>query len=381
VALSSVNTGRLNTGIGTDAGSAITSGSRNVVIGGYTGSAAPISATGSNWIVLSDGVGTVRQVIDSSGNTGFGNTAPTAKVDITGTLKASGVSTFQNLTVGLGPGAVATNTVVGVQAAYTNSTGSDNTIVGYQAAFFNASGVSLTAVGTQAGLNTTGNYNTFIGTYAGLTNTSGSNNTFVGQASGYLTTGGYNTFVGQGAGYTTNSGVQNSFFGYLSGYSVTTGSKNVILGSYSGSTAPISGTGSNWIVLSDGDGTVRQAIDSAGNSQILTGASVVYAPAPASFSGLATLTNANLQTQIIVTTGTNFTLTMPLGSDLDTLITWAGVDLGYDFSLINTASGTITLAASTGVSIVGRATVLTVVTGRFRIRRTAASTYIVYRIG
>jgi hypothetical protein len=52
-----------------------------------------------------------------------------------------------------------------------------------------------------------------------------------------------------------------------------------------------------------------------------------------------------------------------------------------DFSVINTASGTITMAANTGVTIVGRATVLTVISARFRIRRTAASTYILYRIG
>jgi len=218
-----------------------------------TGTALAYSAAGTSGQILTS-AGTAAPTWSAVTGTGSVVLA-TSPTIATATL--TGVNTIQNLTVGLGPGTVATNTVVGVQAAYTNGTGSENTIVGYQAAFFNVSGVSLTAVGTQAGFSTTGNYNTFIGTYAGLTNTSGSNNTFVGQASGYLTTGGYNTFVGQGAGYTTNSGVQNSFFGYLSGYSVTTGSKNVILGSYSGSTAPISSTGSNYVVLSDGDGNVR----------------------------------------------------------------------------------------------------------------------------
>jgi hypothetical protein len=48
-------TGSANTCIGVNSGSSITSGSSNVILGAYTGSAAPISATGSNYVVLSDG--------------------------------------------------------------------------------------------------------------------------------------------------------------------------------------------------------------------------------------------------------------------------------------------------------------------------------------
>jgi hypothetical protein len=72
---------------------------------------------------------------------------------------------------------------------------------------------------------------------------------------------------------------------------------------------------------------------------------------------------------------------MPLGTTLDTLANWAAVDVGYDFVIINTASGTITMAVNTGVTSVGTLTVLTGISARFRIRRTAASTYILYRIG
>lgn len=49
----------------------------------------------------------------------------------------------------------------------------------------------------------------------------------------------------------------NSGIGYAAGLGLTTGSNNVILGSYQGSTAPISTTGSNYVVLSDGAGNVR----------------------------------------------------------------------------------------------------------------------------
>lgn len=130
------------------------------------------------------------------------------------------------------------------------------------------------------------------------------------------------------------------------------------------------------------DANERMRIDSAGNVQVQTGAVVVYQPTPASFSALATLTNANLQTQIITATGSGvaFTLTMPLGTTLETLISWSAVNLGYDFSIINTAIATVTMGANTGVTIVGADTILSGTSGRFRIRRTAANTFVLYRI-
>jgi hypothetical protein len=61
-------TGSANLGLGTNAGSGITTGSNNVVLGGYAGAVAPISAIGSNYIVLSDGAGNIRTYYDASGN-------------------------------------------------------------------------------------------------------------------------------------------------------------------------------------------------------------------------------------------------------------------------------------------------------------------------
>lgn len=124
----------------------------------------------------------------------------------------------------------------------------------------------------------------------------------------------------------------------------------------------------------------RMRIDSAGNVIVSTGAVVVYAPAPASISTTATLTNANIQAQIINTTGTTYTVTMPLGTTLETLVPWSAVNLGFNFTVINTASGTITMAVNTGVTAVGTLTVLTGISANFRIRRTAANTFIVYRV-
>lgn len=114
---------------------------------------------------------------------------------------------------------------------------------------------------------------------------------------------------------------------------------------------------------------------------ITTGNSLVYSPAPAAtISAVTTLTNAQILPQIVVTSGTAFTLTMPLGTTLETLVNWPGTNLGFDFSVINTASGTITMAVNTGVTNVGTLTILTGISARFRIRRTAANTFVMYRI-
>ena len=131
-----------------------------------------------------------------------------------------------------------------------------------------------------------------------------------------------------------------------------------------------------------GGSTERMRIDSSGNLQVQTGAVMPYAPAPASISSAATLTNANIQAQIINTTGTTYTVTMPLGTTLETLASWATTGIGYDFYIVNTASGTITLdATEVGVTSVGTMTIATGVSAQFRIRRTAANTFVVYRLG
>jgi len=124
----------------------------------------------------------------------------------------------------------------------------------------------------------------------------------------------------------------------------------------------------------------KARVDNAGNLQMQAGGLMPYAPAPASISTTATLTNANIQAQIINTTGTTYTVTMPLGTTLDTLADWATVNMGYDFSIINTATGTITMAVNTGVTSLGSLSITTGTSARYRIRRTAASTYVLYRL-
>jgi hypothetical protein len=75
-------TGNNNSGYGNNSGLNITTGSNNVILGSYTGSGAPISATGSGYVVLSDYLGTVRGMFDASGNFGIGTTSPTRKLQV-----------------------------------------------------------------------------------------------------------------------------------------------------------------------------------------------------------------------------------------------------------------------------------------------------------
>ena len=207
------------------------------------------------------------------------------------TLGVTGVSTLtagaivQGLTVGLGAGAVSTNTAVGVSvlasantgngrntgvgsaALTSNTSGENNSGFGQQALTLNTTGSSNVAVGyASLFLNTTGGTNTAVGQGSLQNNTTASNNTAVGYKAGYTNqTGLSNVFVGESAGYfSTVDG--NTFIGQDAGYYVTTGSKNTILGGYNGNQNSLDiRTASNYIVLSDGDGNPRGVFDSSGN--------------------------------------------------------------------------------------------------------------------
>jgi hypothetical protein len=127
------------------------------------------------------------------------------------------------ISIGRGAGAVATNTAVGASALGGGSqTGASNTAIG---------GNTLSSATSAA-------YNTAVGYFSGNSLTTGAGNTFVGSFQSGGTAG--------------------------AGSAVTTGSKNVIIGGYTGSAAPISATGSNHIVFSDGDGNIRQSINGSG---------------------------------------------------------------------------------------------------------------------
>jgi len=82
--LRDVTTGLYNTGIGANAGSLISSGNYNTILGSYSGGTAPINSTGSNWIILADGQGNIRQAIDPSGKVGIGTISPIEQLSVYG---------------------------------------------------------------------------------------------------------------------------------------------------------------------------------------------------------------------------------------------------------------------------------------------------------
>jgi len=181
-------------------------------------------------------------------------------------------ASISGLTVGKGSGSVSTNTTIGYQAGYNNTTGHDCTFVGYQAGNSNTTGnynqfFGRLAGGGSAGItgsnntgvgsaslyvvtsgasncalgyatlsaNTTGSFNNAMGDGALTANTTGSNNIALGySALNANTTASYNTAVGYQAGYSNTTGAQNTYLGQQAGYGGTTAKNNTCIGLQAG---------------------------------------------------------------------------------------------------------------------------------------------------
>jgi len=110
--------------------------------------------------------------------------------------------------------------------------------------------------------------------------------------------------------------------------------------------------------------------------------------APAAETGDATLTIAELLTGIVTATSASaVALTLPTGTltDAGFLGGTAAVNQSFDWSVINlgSSSGAVTMTAPGGGAhtYVGNAVVAIATSARFRTRKTAANTYVTYRIG
>jgi hypothetical protein len=156
-------------------------------------------------------------------------------------------ATIQGLTVGLGAGAVSTNTAVGVSALAANTTGARNTVVGAASGVTMSTADSVTAVGYGALNANTGSSNTGIGEYALQANSSGANNTSLGFRSLYSnTTASFNTAVGYQAGYSNTTGTRFTAIGSGAGYY-----NNASYGVFVGSNAGNGNTGTQNTVVGD----------------------------------------------------------------------------------------------------------------------------------
>ena len=108
-------------------------------------------------------------------------------------------------------------------------------------------------------------------------------------------------------------------------------------------------------------------------------------PTPTAKSASATLTIAELLTGIVTTSGTSaITLTLPTGTLTDAGVTAPALPVNgcFDWAVINTgtSAGAVTVTAGTGHTLVGSATVAIGTSAGFRTRKTAANTFVSYRV-
>jgi len=216
--LSANSTGASNTAIGYQAGYSNISNQNT-----FVGSGAGYITTGINNV----GVG-YRTFYSGSGGAGGQNTA------------VGNYSLYVNDTGSY-------NTALGMQSLFSNTTASYNTAVGYQSLQANITGTYQVALGYRSGYNATASYSVYIGQGAGYSHSTSSENNG-------------SVFIGNGSGGIAGglTGHDNTYIGANSGSAMTSGSKNTILGQYTGNQGGLDiRTSSNNIVLSDGDGNPR----------------------------------------------------------------------------------------------------------------------------
>jgi hypothetical protein len=254
VALNSNTTGGTNTAVGGQALLSNTTASNNTAVG-YQSLSTQSGSTGPN-----DAFGYQALKANTTGyyNQAFGGAAlvsnTTGSQNTAIGFQALTLNTTGGQNIAVGPFALNKNTTgtfnvgMGYNAGYNTTTGANNVSIGGYALQANTTASNNTAIGYEAGTINTGGDNTFVGYYAGKSITSASQTVFVGAYSGQNTTGSNNTFVGYGAGYV-----------------VTSGTKNTLIGVYNGNQGGLDiRTASNYIVLSDGDGNIKQVIDPQG---------------------------------------------------------------------------------------------------------------------
>ena len=129
------------------------------------------------------------------------------------------------------------------------------------------------------------------------------------------------------------------------------------------------------MALPNGSGGYQ--LGSGNLNEILMGTQV----APTAKTAAATLTPAELATEIITYNGAAAALTVPLGTDIDNAFPSMKVNSSFDFSIINIGgTNAATVTANTGVTIVGTAAVAANTSCIWRVRKTSDATYVFYRV-
>lgn len=132
-----------------------------------------------------------------------------------------------------------------------------------------------------------------------------------------------------------------------------------------------------------------QVLITAGSSPVLYNQGVsaavfdlpTYQPTPGALNATGTLTAALIFGQIVTSaTAAAVVATLDTGTVMDAAGTFA-INDSFDWAAINTGgANAFTVTASTGHTIVGAAAVALSTSGRFRTTKTAANTFITYRL-
>jgi len=269
-ALQNVQSGDDNIGIGHDAGKSINSGGFNIAIGN---SALDNEDTGAGHTAI--GHLALSTVDNTTSNVAVGNSAMRDSESASENVAVGGNALRRNNS--------AYNTAIGHNAMYgTNSgpnsdiadhTGNRNVAVGYNAAFKLTSGNDNVAIGYNSMTDVTVGFdNVAVGHEAGHAIVDGHSNTVVGHdALKTNISADDNTAIGEDALKVLTGGNSNTAIGAHAGSLITSGGKNTLIGSYDGNSGGLDiRTSSNNIVLSDGDGNIRQYIDSDGGLRVGT---------------------------------------------------------------------------------------------------------------
>ena len=304
----------------------------------------------------------------ANGTTTLSNGLGVVGLTTTTSLSVSGVSTLTgNAFVGSAITMYASTGIISATTFYGNVvgniTGSITDATNLTGGYANASQLNVSGVTTIAAGRIQANADANL-RFGNLAAGSGSSrNIAIGdQVLSSLSGGtGRNIGIGELSYYDTTTGSYNIGLGIQAGQKITTGSYNVIIGGYNGQTGLDLRTSSNNIVIADGQGNIRQYINSSGNvgikttlaSEALTVSGVVSAT---SFYGIL---NAGQLTGVLpVLDGSNLFGVTAVGSGIQVrddgsiVGTAATIDFGSNLSVtfgagIATVSGASSVSAAT----------------------------------